>query len=105
MSEESHSNGRQPKADDVQPVYRIRRDQAISTLALPIVITLIGLILTFGRYIYTDRDARIDKVRQEFRAADKDVESRCIREIERLEARQNEEHKRLERWIITIQEK
>lgn len=104
MDKNGDSADRGKENSTVPEVYRIRRDQVVSTVALPILITIVGLSIGFVRNLYTDADSRIRSLRDEFRAGIKDQRDILSREIERSEERQREEIRRLERWLINIQD-
>jgi len=88
----------------VPEIFRVRRDQAVSLISIPVVLTIIGLLFGFARSIYTDRDARIQLIRSEIRETYKDAAHQCEREVERLEARQEKRLDNHERRLVWIEQ-
>jgi len=97
MVESGGTSNRERNNDQVPEIFRVRRDQAVSAVALPVVITIIGVLIAFGHNFYTDRDQRIQIVR-------KDIQHYIDREIDRLEERQNKQFDRIERRIVWIEQ-
>ena len=65
-NDESKSNSRPPSDKDL-PLYSIRRKEIVSSVAVPVLITVVGLVIAFMRNIYSDQTSAVEALRNEFK--------------------------------------
>lgn len=85
-------------------VFSIRRDQVVSTVALPVLLTCIGLLINYLRGVQTDKENLVRELRQEIRIEAKEQEAIFRREIETNEKNTDEKIKSHERRLVWIEQ-
>ena len=104
MADEKGNNRDGGKEVPNTEVFRVRTSEAISTLALPIVITVIGLIISFMFNLFSDRDKMADQLRKECRYEIREAVEGIRRELAASERTNGETHKAHERRLVWIEQ-